>query len=155
MEKTSIGLTGEYYVLAQLEHRGFVAALTLSNTKGVDILVSNRKLNKLYKVEVKTTTKQPKIETLFSKKTSYVWPMSEKHEKIIEKNLFYVFVHIKEPDTQPQYFIVPSRDVAKYVKWQHRHWLSTRKHKVKTTKMRVFRIETDDPNNYEDNWDIF
>ena len=41
LEKTQIGLAGEYYVLAQLSARGFIATLTLGNTKGVDILVTN------------------------------------------------------------------------------------------------------------------
>lgn len=38
LETTSIGLAGEYHVLAQLAQRGFVGALTLSNTKAVDNL---------------------------------------------------------------------------------------------------------------------
>ena len=47
LDKTQIGLTGEYYVLAQLSARGFIATLTLGNTKGVDILVTNQDINKL------------------------------------------------------------------------------------------------------------
>ena len=35
--------------------RGFIATLTLGNTKGVDILVTNQEINRLFKVEVKTT----------------------------------------------------------------------------------------------------
>jgi hypothetical protein len=45
MDNTQVGLAGEFYGLAQLVQRGFVASLTLANTKGVDILVSNTTLN--------------------------------------------------------------------------------------------------------------
>ena len=56
---TQIGLAGEYYVLAQLTQRGLIVTLTLSTTKGVDILVLNPGREKLFKVEVKTTHRSP------------------------------------------------------------------------------------------------
>jgi len=72
MDKSQIGLTGEFYVLAQLAQRGLIGTLTLGNTKGIDILVTNQELNKLFKVEVKTTAKTPRIEKLFSNKPLYI-----------------------------------------------------------------------------------
>jgi len=155
LDKTQIGLTGEYYVLAQLSAIGLIATLTLGNTKGIDILVTNQDINKLFKVEVKTTTKPPKNEKLFSEKPTYQWTMGKKHETIKDRNLIYCFVYIKEIDKLPFFFLVPSIKVAKYVKWQHEYWLSTRTKKVKETTMRRFRIEIDDPDNYQNKWDIF
>jgi hypothetical protein len=49
MDNTQIGLAGEFYVLAQLVQHNLVATLTLANTKGVDILVANPELNRLFK----------------------------------------------------------------------------------------------------------
>ena len=49
MDKSLIGLAGEYYVLAQLAQRNMIGTMTLSNTKGIDILVANQKISKLYK----------------------------------------------------------------------------------------------------------
>jgi hypothetical protein len=155
MDKTLTGLAGEYYVLAQLTHRGLVAALTLSNTKGVDILVTNQDLNKLYKVEVKTTDARPKRETLFGRSPFYIWQMSEKHERLSEPNLFYCFVALQGQTTLPRFFVAPSQPVAKYVRWQHGHWLSTRKTPVKSTTHRKFRIPIEDPEKYENNWKVF
>jgi hypothetical protein len=40
--------------LSQLLLRGFVANVTLSNTKGVDILAFNRQTQKMFRIEVKT-----------------------------------------------------------------------------------------------------
>ena len=116
MDKTAIGLAGEYYVLAQLTHRNLVATLTLSNTKGVDILVTNQDLNKLYKVEAKTTDRKPRMERLFGDRPFYVWPMSQKHEKVQDDKLFYCFVLLRDPDELPRFFVVPSSAVAEYVR---------------------------------------
>lgn len=155
MKHTEVGLAGEFYVLAQLAHRGMVGTLTLSNTKGIDILVTNPEVNRLSKVEVKTIQKGPWLERLFGDRPQFMWPMSVKHESITDRNLFYIFVYLPEPAKRPRFFIVPSKDVAKYVKWQHKHWLSTRTSAVNPTPMRKFRIPVDDPNGYEDNWRVF
>jgi len=154
MDKTSLGLAGEFYTLAQLSQRGLVATMTLSNTKGVDILVTNQEINRLYKVEVKTTNRKLARESLFGKDPFYFWIMGEKHESIKDKNLFYVFVLLQEENVLPKFFVIPSKDVAEYVKWQHEHWLKSRKVKGKPTTMRKFRINCDDKK-YENNWDVF
>lgn len=155
MEKNLIGLAGEFYALAQLTHHGLVASLTLGHTKGVDILVTNQDLNSVFKVEVKTTNKRPRNVGLFGDEMFYVWPMSSKHETLFDDRLIYCFVFLQETTQLPKFFILPSREVAKYVKWQHEYWLSTRKNPVKATSIRNFRIEVSDPNGYEDNWSLF
>jgi hypothetical protein len=155
MDKSQIGLAGEFYTLAALTHRGYVATLTLGNTKGVDILVTNQEINRLFKVEVKTTSLKLRKERLFGQSLFYIWAMSLKHEKIADANLVYCFVALGGPEERPRFFLVPSLEVSAYVTWQHQHWLDTRKNPVKDTTMRNFRIEEDDPKNYQDNWGIF
>ena len=154
-DKTSTGLSGEYYVLAQLAHRGLVGALTLSNTKAVDILVSNAALRRVYKLEVKTTQKGPVRERLFGEEPSFRWPMSVKHEKVGESRLYYCFVVLAAPTTRPHFFIVPSSYVAWYVREEHRHWRASRRRAVATTSLRTFRIPLGDPDGFEDNWRVF
>ena len=152
-EKSTIGLAGEYYVLAQLAHRGFVGALTLSNTKAVDILVSQTGLRSLCRLEVKTTQKPPGRERLFGPKPFFRWPMSVKHQSIRAANLFYCFVWIESPERRPRFFIVPSAHVAKYVRDQHRKYEKARGRKVRTL-MRMFRIAEHDPERFEDDWNV-
>lgn len=151
-DKTQIGLAGEYYVLAQLSQRGFVGALTMGHTKGIDILVSDSAYNTLYRIEVKTTLKSIHRESLFGKTAFYSWAMSEKHESIADDRLFYCFVHLGNESELPKFFLVPSKEVARYVKWQHQFWLDSRENKVQSTTMRRFRIPVDDPNGYFMNW---
>ena len=35
------GVSGEYFVAAELSRRGYICSVTLKNTKGIDILVCN------------------------------------------------------------------------------------------------------------------
>lgn len=154
-DHSTTGLAGEYYVLAQLAHRGFVGTLTLGHTKGVDILVSNPSLNGLFKIEVKTTNKPAVRERLFGDTGFFRWVMSAKHETILDPKLYYCFVLLRAPAERPRFFIVPSKQVAHYVSNEHRCWLEARGKSKSPTSMRVFRIPVDDPDGFEDNWDVF
>ncbi len=84
-----------------------------------------------------------------------MWPLSKKHEDIVDDKLYYCFVALQGIDKLPMFFIVPSSDVAKYVREEHKHYLSTRKRPVKETAIRKFRIPIDDPQGYENNWEVF
>jgi len=77
------GVAGEYFVAAELTVRGYIASITLKNTKGIDILVSNQDASKSIGIQVKTSNN--------IKKKS--WILNEKAEKYYENNLFYVFVN--------------------------------------------------------------
>ena len=155
MDKTQIGMAGEYYVLAQLAQRGIVGALTMGHTKGIDILVSDSKYKTLYRIEVKTTSKPPSRESLFGKSKNYAWAMGEKHETIRDDRLFYCFVYLGDIDELPKFFIVPSKKVAAYVRKEHRRWRESRTHKVAQTTLRRSRIPVQDPEGYLMNWNVF
>jgi hypothetical protein len=144
--------------------------MTLGNTKGVDILVSNPETGKMYRVEVKTNYRdikdKPSNSKIFGKTWNY-WIMNKNHETIIDPNLFYCFVNIDKKTNIFKYYIVPSLVVAKYVKDQHKLFLEMKKiegRKVKNTSMRLFRIgiknekyliSTPTTEKYENNWEFF
>jgi len=50
-----VGIAGEYLVAGELSRRGYVASLTLRNTRGIDILASNKDATKSVGIQVKTT----------------------------------------------------------------------------------------------------
>ena len=90
MKISNKGLAGEFYVLAQLNARGYDASLTLGNTKGVDILVMNNDKNIGFKVEVKTSNSKPTNEKSFKdwhSSPTYTWILSKKNETYIAENL--------------------------------------------------------------------
>ena len=49
---SSTGLSGEYFVAAELYRRGFLVALTIGNAKAIDILA--QKDNKTFSIQVKS-----------------------------------------------------------------------------------------------------
>ena len=160
LNKNSVSLAGEFAVLSQLTLRGFDANMTLGHTKGVDILVSDPNSEKMFKVEVKTSfAGKPSHSKLFGHTLS--WIMGDKHEKIIDSNLFYCFVNIEKEAKSFRFFIVPSQLVAKHVRESHQHWLN--QGMVKDTSIREFRIGIDEDGysintplakDYENKWDF-
>ncbi|MCX7955834.1 MAG: hypothetical protein N2593_01855 [Patescibacteria group bacterium] len=155
MQKNQISLAGEFAVLSQLVLHGYDANLTLGNTKNVDILVSDPKSKKLFKIEVKTSfaTKPTKSKTFGY---CFNWIMTIKNESIVDKNLYYCFVNIEKEKNKFRFFIVPSKIVAEYVNLQHQFWLENVfykkggiKEKDEKINIRTFRIGLDDnQNNY-------
>lgn len=165
LNKNSVSLAGEFAVLSQLTLRGFDANLTLGNTKSVDILASDPKTGKMFKLEVKTSyAGKPSHSKMFGHTLS--WMMGEKHEKIFDPNLFYCFVNIEKETNLFRFFIVPSKVVANYVKNQHEYWLQNTEgltQKDLDITMRNFRIGVDNDGyqiptplskDYEDNWNF-
>lgn len=113
LTKVLSGVAGEYLVAGELSRRGLIASITLRNTKGVDILCSNSSASKSVAIQVKT-----------NQGTDHGWLLSEKSESFYADNHFYVFVNLNCGDN-PDYFIVPSKVVAKDIKRSHALWIKT------------------------------
>ncbi len=155
-------MAGEFFVLAQLFLRDYTASLTYGHAKSVDILISV-KSGKMFKIEVKTARHEVKYGSDKSNfGQNYIWQMNEKHENKKDPNLFYCFVILRGTTQIPRFFIVRSKEVAKYVKKEYKYWISLkRKKKVKNTVRRTFRIGLNEKShglkpmeNYENKWDI-
>ena len=134
IDKTLQGISGEYFVAGELSRLGYIASLTLKNTKGVDILVTDNNGKKHALIQVKTTKHKD-------------WLLSKKAENFVGFTLYYVFVKLDTGGNPIKYYIVPSNDVANYVTKSHRKWLETpgkqgQKHNDST--MRTFCIDEDD-----------
>ena len=115
LSKQLSGITGEYYVAAELSRRGYLAAITLRNSDGVDILASNYSGEKTFSIQVKTTQNKKK------------WILTKKVEDDKTENKFYVFVNIpNELDSLPEYYIVKAKDLATKIYEGHRNWLKER-----------------------------
>ena len=108
----STAVAGEYFVAAELCRRGYIALITLRNTENADILASNAGTTKSVKIQVKTRRGK-----------AHNWPLNRKAERISLPDLFYVFVTLRGEQERPEYFIVPSAEVARTVKEGHAAWL--------------------------------
>jgi len=156
-----ISLSGEFAVLSHLYKIGLDATLTLGNTKSVDILVISN--NKLIKLEVKTSRDnlRPRMNGVFG--LNYSWRLSKKNEQIMEANLFYCFVNINIEMNTYNFYIIPSKIVAKYLTKAHKTYLE--KTNNKDTLMRQFMLgfkgeeyknipEMPLAENWENNWEF-
>lgn len=99
---------------AELTKRGYLASIMLRNTKGIDILAATQDASKMVSIQVKTNQNAMKE-----------WVLNKKAEDIKAENFFYVLVNLKTKSGFPDFHIVPSKVVSKYVFDDHRKWLSS------------------------------
>ena len=107
----SIGNSGEYFVAAELERRGFTAAVPMSNTKDFDILAINRETQRQIAIQVKTNRGKGKQ-----------WILNKKSEELQGDNIYYVLITLNELE-YPEYYIVESKLVAKSVAEGYKLWM--------------------------------
>lgn len=84
---------------------------TIRNTSGVDIIAT--KDDKNVSIQVKTNS-YGKIK----------FPMSKSNEELIAADLYYMFVTLKGEDDRPDFYILPSKLVAKYIKETHEKFVT-------------------------------
>jgi hypothetical protein len=146
LDKNTISLAGEFAVLSQLALHGYDANMSLGRTKSFDIFVSHPKTKKMFKLEVKTKYRTSSKKSTKSKLFGEVvgsWIMNRKHESIKDPTLFYCFAIFCKPTTTFQFYIVPCKVVAKYVREEHQYFLKEKRKegkKSKYTDIRIFRI---------------
>lgn len=100
------GLSGEFFVAAELLKRGLQTSVTFGNAKAIDLLAYNPTTGRTFTVQVKS----------LRKKTYF--PISRAK---VEANHIYVFVLLNKPEQPVQYFVVPGTrlvdDPDAFSKW--------------------------------------
>lgn len=144
-ELTSLlsGVAGEYFVAAELSRRGYLASITLRNTKGVDILCSNADATKTIAIQVKT-----------NRRSNREWVLNHKAESFFADNHFYVFVNLHDNSHLPDYFIIPSKVVAAIVKERHATWLASPGKNNRPHIDSSIRKFADVSEDYKNRWDL-
>lgn len=137
-----IGISGEYYVAAELSRRGYIASITLRNTRGIDILCSNADASKHVSIQVKTT-----------QKSGNSWILDKKSEKYYSPKHFYVFVLLSERE-HPKFFIVSSKIVANYIKSDYKEWIKGKSKTGKKHKDSPIRLFRDLEEKYLNRWEL-
>lgn len=112
-------VAGEYFVAAKLSRRGYIASVTLRNTRGVDILASNRDATKSVAIQVKAS-QRGMPEWILNQKIE----RGDKPSSAIPENLFFVFVNIPPAGGPPSYHIVGRSEVARLAREGHERWLA-------------------------------
>ena len=136
------GVSGEYFVAAELSRQGYIASITLRNTKGIDILASNADASKSASIQVKTNRGSKKG-----------WLLNKKAEDYFDDNLFYVFVNLNDGQP-PNFHVVPSKVVAATVKKGHARWLATPGRNGRRHKDNPIRNFWDREDQYLNRWEL-
>jgi len=126
------GMCGVYLVAAELSKHGFIASPTSRSARGADILVTDPDCTRAFSVQVKTNAVG----------SSY-WLLSQHGKKMVSPTHIYVFVNLYQEGNRADFFVVPSKVVAKKMGQQKQgeniwYWL-----------MR------EDAEPFQNKWDIF
>lgn len=138
---TLCGVAGEYFVAAELSRRGYIASLTLRNTRGVDILASNSDATSSVGIQVKSAQGAAKS-----------WMLTSKVEADVATNLFYVFVRLNG-FAAPDYYVVPREEVSRFAAENHKKWLATPGKKGQPHQDTPIRQFKPDEEKHRDRWD--
>jgi len=141
----TIGISGEYFVMAELTRMGYVASLTSKNTKAIDLIISDKTGQRFASIQVKASN-NPVQKT---------WKLGKGVESNISSNLYYVFVNLNK-GAEPSYYIVPSKYVAYRVKQDYEKWYNTpgkKKQQRNETDMRTFTfVDREEADQYRNAW---
>jgi hypothetical protein len=102
IQSNSTGLSGEYFVAAELLRRGFSVGITMGNAKSIDILAEKK--GKQFIIQVKA---------IFKRKNTG-WPMMK--DKVRTDHI-YVFVNLNgDKMSGPEYYICTGKEAKRKVK---------------------------------------
>ena len=99
------GMRGVYLVAAEITKRGFIVSPTSRSAMGADLLATDQQCKKAFSVQVKT-----------NKRNASFWLVNKKAKEAVSDTRIYVFVNIintKKDGERVEYFVVPSKQVAR------------------------------------------
>lgn len=143
LESTLVGVAGEYLVAGELTLRGYIASITLRNSRGIDIIASTSDGSRSLSIQVKTNSDGRKS-----------WILNKKSEKYFSPNHFYIFVALGKLNERACFHIVPSKIVAEYVSTDHANWLKGEKRDGTPRKDTPMRKFNDHENIYLEAWHL-
>ena len=142
----SIGNAGEFYVLAQLAQRGYIAGKTDDGQTLIDVIATDPDTLNTVNIQVKTT-----------RDGGQRWVMGNKN-RIAYKSLWYVFVSIKEPHQLPDFYVFSSDEVAQSVEARYQYWINKTKRdgspREASKMIPRFQPEADALDKARDRWDL-
>jgi hypothetical protein len=115
-DKSSRANSSQFFVAGELCRRGYTAVVTLGNCPNTDILCSNVDGTRFVHVQVKTFIPG-----------SRTCSVGIKAEKDYGANFFWILCGIPLPEQLAafEYYIIPSKEMAKNVKEAYELWLKT------------------------------
>ena len=139
----SIGNAGEFYLLAQLDQRGYIAGKTDDGQTLIDVIATDPETLKSINIQVKTRNV-----------TCDGWLMSAKNERVFD-GLWYVLLQLNGTDVMPDFYVFHSSFIGPWLHEDHYSWLAKPKKNgepKKDSNMRRFRPSDDELEKARDRW---
>lgn len=143
LESTLVGVAGEYLVAGELTLRGYIASITLRNSRGIDIIASNADGSRSVSIQVKTNSDGRKN-----------WMLNKKAESFHSPNHYYVFVALQGLGQRARFHVVPSKVIADYTYSTHSEWLMGKKSDGSDRRDSPLRKFNDPENEYLETWEL-
>ena len=99
IDRQITGMSGEYFVAAELLKRNYQVAMTIGNAKAIDLYATDEETGKAYQIQVKTLRKKPNCFTL--------------HTEKIREDAIYFFVYLNEENENIDYHILRGSELLK------------------------------------------
>jgi hypothetical protein len=113
-----VGTSGEHYVAFRLAQLGWIVALPRAGSPAVDLLVCNMDGSRTITIQVKTAEWAMRERGRGENRAPHhvEFPLGHKAAELKGARFIYAFVDLKgrEPDSLPDVYIVPSKDVVAY-----------------------------------------
>jgi len=146
-QKQNVGNAGEYYIASRLSAINFIVTITLGRAEKYDILALSPS-GKLIKISVKTTQLE----------NAKDFPLSVKDENGEADDFYYAFVKLNKFYKEPDFWIIPSKEVCPLLKKSHEKWMKTpgkndKKHGTSTLRILPVEMSKSQKMLYPAGWD--
>jgi hypothetical protein len=138
--KHTLGLSGEFFVAAQLLRHGVMASVTYGNAKKIDVVAFSASGTVATVLEVKSTSER-------------CWVVGNSVPE--PSPLLWVFVHLPHDQADPpRYFVFTAEELHGVLMPNHRRYLRNyrKKHGKKFKGPGVIRLELEAAEPYENKW---
>jgi hypothetical protein len=98
-----------FLVAAELSARGMIVTTTSRNAMGADLLVTDQACRKTWSVQVKA-----------NRKPAAFWLVGSKARETVSESHVYVLVNLRPADGKHEFYVVPSREVARHTRVSER-----------------------------------
>jgi hypothetical protein len=122
------GMLGVYLAAAELTRRDLIVSITSRNARGADLLATDRACRKTWSIQVKT-----------NRKVAGFWLLGAAEKVTASPTHIYILINVRG-DARPDYYVIPSGEVAKLGRSKDPAWHS---------------LFLEDAKKYHDRWSIF
>jgi hypothetical protein len=139
-EKYAVAMAGEHFVAAELLRRGLAASVTMGNAKRADVVVMNRSATRVVVVEVKSSSRKE-------------WIVGARPPEPSKQP--WVFVHLPEDHSPPQYFVLTAKDLHDILTPRHEAYRERYlvKHGKPYTSVGLIPLKWDEAVKHENRWE--